>query len=522
MGLINSGRTPNRSFSIFLIIFTILFTAVSSSELILDVGQANNNTLRFSSGVQVKNSPGTKPGAVAVCQRVHLHGLSRIRIKDLSKFAHSVHVKVSQDNSSLRMPVFEVCFHRNASLGIGMCSESHWKKSTKGSWTRAMSPFEKRVLDVRMAVSSLETLEVSIVEEFFLYRVVFLIVGIALLSVASPLSRSLVFYYSSAMAVGVLLVVLVILFQGMKLLPTGRRSSLAVFMYASMVGLGSFLLQYVPGLIRSVLVEIGISEDMYNPVCKLSFKYSDNGFSSTSLSSLVKLATFLVAFVVLAGAWLGFWVVRKFVLAEDGTVDTSTSQFVAWSIRIVAAIMIIQSSFDPLLGFVALLSGIAVSTILRKTAKIKVLRRVCRKLVKLVKRIFRALGSLDFSSAESPLDDYLYGSPDISVLRPRTRNHSLTPCNNSTPQGFSRRSSSPLSETGTFPSTFHSTPERRKISKAEWDEFTKVSTQKAVVDLVSSPDFRRWIATNADRITVTPTTGSAGSSSQPRRWFSFF
>lgn len=49
--------------------------------------------------------------------------------------------------------------------------------------------------------------------EFFMYRVVFLILGIVLLSLASSLSKSLAFYYSSAMAIGVILVILVVLFQ---------------------------------------------------------------------------------------------------------------------------------------------------------------------------------------------------------------------------------------------------------------------------------------------------------------------
>lgn len=39
--------------------------------------------------------------------------------------------------------------------------------------------------------------------------------------------------------------------------------------FFSQVGLGSFLLRYLPGLLRTILTEIGISEDMYNPVCKL-------------------------------------------------------------------------------------------------------------------------------------------------------------------------------------------------------------------------------------------------------------
>ena len=44
-------------------------------------------------------------------------------------------------------------------------------------------------------------------------------------------------------------------------------------------------------------------------------------------------------------AWLGFWVVHKLVLTEDGSVDISTAQFVAWAIRILAAIMILQVFF---------------------------------------------------------------------------------------------------------------------------------------------------------------------------------
>lgn len=134
----------------------------------------------------------------------------------------------------------------------------------------------------------------------------------------------------------------------------------------------------------------------------------------------MQLAIFLLAFVILAGAWLGFWVVRKLVLTEDGSIDVSTSLFVAWSIRILAAVMILQvfisnllsfnsslsinsyldsrdfvrifsslkktsyltstcssqSSADPLLATEALLFGITVSSILRKIFKLRFLRRM--------------------------------------------------------------------------------------------------------------------------------------------------
>ena len=46
-----------------------------------------------------------------------------------------------------------------------------------------------------------------------MYRIVFLILGAVLLASASVLSQSLAFYYSSAMAVGIMLVVPLVLFQ---------------------------------------------------------------------------------------------------------------------------------------------------------------------------------------------------------------------------------------------------------------------------------------------------------------------
>lgn len=65
-----------------------------------------------------------------------------------------------------------------------------------------------------------------------------------------------------------------------------------------------------------------------------------------------------------------------------------------------------------------------------------------------------------------------------------------------------------------YPSIIHTTPERRKYSAAEWDEFTKKSTEKALEELVQSPDFGKWLSTNADRISVTPNSGT----DRPRRW----
>jgi hypothetical protein len=55
--------------------------------------------------------------------------------------------------------------------------------------------------------------------------------------------------------------------QGMKLLPTGRKSTMYIVLYGSMVGLGTVVLNYFSGLLSTVLMELGFGEDMFSPVC---------------------------------------------------------------------------------------------------------------------------------------------------------------------------------------------------------------------------------------------------------------
>ncbi|CAK7339744.1 unnamed protein product [Dovyalis caffra] len=480
-----TAKPYRSSVSIFSILLFFKFSLFTSSalahELSLVVGESSK--VQISPSVEVLNSPGTKLGTWVLCARVDIHGLPRL--KNLNKFSHSLKLKLSRSNSTFRRPNVEVCFYRNASCAIGMCPQGKWEKVDKGgSWVRAMSPFDHKLLDVRMFGSSSESFELSIEEEFFLYRVIFLILGVVMLSVASSLSKSLVFYYSSAMTIGIMLVILVVLFQGMKLLPTGRKSSLAIFIYSSLVGLGTFLLRYLPGLLYSILMEMGISEDMYYPV-----------------------------------SWMGFWAVRNFILTEDGSVDISTSHFVAWSIRIFAVVLILQSSLDPLLAAEALISGIIVSSILRRIFRWRFLRRVYKKLFKLVRNITRESLFPDLSPFGGSIDKYTVETPEGSkFLSPRPKRFNLASCNSM--QGLSRTSPHQLSDSDVYPSTFHTTPERRKFSKDSWEKFTKESTQKAVKELVSSPDFSKWAAANAERITVSPNSPSS-SRRQRRKWLGF-
>ncbi|QCD98214.1 hypothetical protein DEO72_LG6g2932 [Vigna unguiculata] len=44
-------------------------------------------------------------------------------------------------------------FLMNVSLVAGMCPHSQWEKVAKGYWTRSMSPFDHKILDIRTVVS---------------------------------------------------------------------------------------------------------------------------------------------------------------------------------------------------------------------------------------------------------------------------------------------------------------------------------------------------------------------------------
>ncbi|KAH0995906.1 hypothetical protein GBA52_019770 [Prunus armeniaca] len=478
-----ASAEPGRIFAcvLWLLFFSLPFSSSVEPSSELSLVAAESARLQLSHGMPVKNSPGSKPGTLVLCERVHIRGLSRL--KYLGKFANTAKLKISATNSSIRIPAIEVCLHRNTSLGIGMCPHSQWEKVAKDSWSGSMSPFEDKLLDIRTAGSSLESFEVSIEEEFFRYRLIFLILGIIIMSLASLLSKSLVFYYSSGMAIGVVLVILIVLFQGMKLLPTGRKNSLAIFVYSSFVGLGSFLLRYIPGLLRSVLTEIGVSEDMYNP-----------------------LAIFLLAFVFLAGAWLGFWAVRKLVLTEDGSIDIMTSQFVYWSIQIVGALMTFQSSADHLLAAEATVFGFLASVILKKIFRWRFLRRVYRYLSFLFWSLVMAFHYYDLPSFPSSISTMkLSKSP-----RKNSRRLEIPDSPPSPP--------SPLSDSGLFASTFHTTPERRKFSKEEWEMFTAETTKQALQELASSPDFHRWCSSNVERISVAPRS-TRKVADQPRHWW---
>jgi NEMP family len=57
---------------------------------------------------------------------------------------------------------------------------------------------------------------------------------------------------------------------------------------------------------------------------------------------ILQVSVFLIVVVVLAGAGLGNWVVRKFILSPDGYVDSGIARFVLWAMRVIAVFFILQ------------------------------------------------------------------------------------------------------------------------------------------------------------------------------------
>ena len=58
-------------------------------------------------------------------------------------------------------------------------------------------------------------------------------------------------------------------------------------------------------------------------------------------------------------------------------------------------------------------------------------------------------------------------------------------------------------------STFHKTPNRKKFTKKAWNDFTRHSTQQALSELASTPEFTDWIMEHADRIQLLPSDDSS-------------
>ncbi|KAL5708713.1 hypothetical protein ACHQM5_019479 [Ranunculus cassubicifolius] len=456
---------------LFLLILSISYLSSSSIQQEKTIPEVNidNPVLHFTPYRLDGLSP-IKGSRDMSCERVRIVGRSMFNIKS---FANVLRVNLTP---SVAIPErlhnkIEVCIHRNASLGLCQCEE--WRTVQKGQWSVSMSPYENRYVDVKLMNGTSGVITVAVEEDFQRWRLYFLVIGFVLLLVAPILSDWVPFYYTSSMAVGVLLVVLILLFQGMKLLPTGRKSAIYFTIYGSLVGLGSYIVHYFSMLISSILVSFGLSEEMYSPV-----------------SLLVGLG------VILSGAALGYWAVRKYVISEDGSVDIGIANFVKWAIRIVATVSIFQSTLDDRLAVLALVFCWGISAGIKRLHT----RLTLKKGTLWTRKNKYASGNRNTPEFLSRSGGKGFGrSPWASPRKPipyiisPTRGYvSPSPLKGS-------MSMTPETERDYF-STIHKVPNRKRWSKKEWAEFTEESTKEAMAEMVSSPEFTDWVVENADRI----------------------
>ncbi|KAI7992348.1 hypothetical protein LOK49_LG12G02303 [Camellia lanceoleosa] len=161
-----------------------------------------------------------------------------------------------------------------------------------------MSPYEDSYVDVKFVDKIAGYVTVTVDKEFQRWHLFCLAFGFVLLLLAPVVSSWVPFYYSSSMAVGVFLVIIILLFSatsvgawvyyhfGMKLLPTGIKNVfyLKKKKYGSVLGAGSFLSRHCSMLVNSILFSFGLSEEMHNPV-----------------------SIFALLGIVVAGAALGYW-----------------------------------------------------------------------------------------------------------------------------------------------------------------------------------------------------------------------
>eukprot|EP00899_Mesostigma_viride_P011003 jgi/Mesvir1/19904/Mv13179-RA.1 len=151
-------------------------------------------------------------------------------------------------------------------------------------------------------------------------RMALLAAGILLMYLAPHLGGSIVFYYTSGMSLTILALGLILTYQLIKALPiVGRKPAFFVTSGAWTV-LVRYLFFHEAGW-RYLKSLLGPDTALY--------------------------AKLFVAGFLLVGAALGFWLVRRFVLAPNGTLDASTAMFTSVGLRFIAAVLIWESTVDP-------------------------------------------------------------------------------------------------------------------------------------------------------------------------------
>ncbi|CAN6439894.1 unnamed protein product [Victoria cruziana] len=476
------------SFSIVFFVFLSL-SALGSPALadndiqVVGITLENPTALLVPTGQSKSLLPGGKAVAFSACKRAQVSGLSRMNIRSYPNAFH-IMLKPSEEIPEKYHAKIGVCFHRNASTAHCQCPESEWKTIQGGYWSTFASPYGEMYIDVKFMDGLTGFVTISLDEVMQQWRLLFLGLGLVILISAPVVSRWVPFYYSTSMFLGVLLVIIILLFQGMKLLPTGRKSAFYLAIYGSLVGIGSYIMHYFSMVVNSILENFGLSQEMHNPV-----------------------SLFLFVGILLAGAGLGYWGVRKFVLSSDGSVDIGVSQFVKWAMRVVGVLFVFESSYDTPLALAAVVSSLSLCLIISFKAKRRSQARSANRSLWHTggKNTSPYQNRAEFLSKPSKLSS---GSRK-NVTRLISHQESLKSryaLSDSPVKGLISSSSSKGTSlvNSDYYSTFHRSPARKRFSKKEWDDFTRESTREAMREWAASPEFSEWIIENANRIQIMP------------------
>ncbi|CAM6113691.1 unnamed protein product [Calypogeia fissa] len=451
-------------------------TTLRSGSGSFDVQDVGVNTTVTFQPVYLEGSDDSVPEIVAA-SRVRIPGWSKLQHFD--KFHHTFRVKIeiAPYRSMASDSRVYLCLDQDPRRSLGDCGNGTWRAVEKGgSYTFSMSPFQDKYIDIRVTKSfAVPVVTVSVQDEKSSFRLFFLGLGVFLLVMAPIVSSWVPFYYGTAMTLGVLMVVIVILYQGMKLLPTGRKSTLYIFLYGSLAGLGTVVLRYVSSLVSSVLWEMGLSEDMYSPV-----------------------AVFVGVGIALLGAWLGYLGVRKLVIAEDGSIDEGVAVFVKWALRVVGCLALLQSSIDPVFMTLALIGGIVISWIILNV------RVSVMDVWENIKDLWASEPVGKFTPRHSK-KHYMTQAQLNAVKRlPGTEALISSKKGLHSPNTPGTRETRHLKMEGVFLSTFHHSPGYRPPSKQEYSEISQELTDRAVEELIQSEEFDEWRDANRPRLTVEP------------------
>nr|BAJ89231.1 predicted protein [Hordeum vulgare subsp. vulgare] len=147
------------------------------------------------------------------CERIRISKIPRWQFQS---YANQIHVRMNVSHS---LPEkfhwkIQIYFHGNVSTGLCQCEMGEWQALHDGTWNAVKSPYNSRYVDVKLAHKKSVVFSLSIQEELHKWRLACLGIRFVLLFLSPIVSKWAPFYYGSSMALGILLVVLTVIFQG--------------------------------------------------------------------------------------------------------------------------------------------------------------------------------------------------------------------------------------------------------------------------------------------------------------------